>query len=334
MVAGSNPAGRIRGLGMELKTEEIKRIEEELSKYIDSEVEFILKVGNYILSSGGKRLRPILVLTFAKGIRGENHPNDYPLAVAMEYLHTASLLHDDVVDGASVRRNRPSANVVFGNDTVVLTGDYMYANALYLFSTYGNIDMIRNVSDTVKKMAEGQLLELKKIGDFDITEEEYFKIVEGKTAVLFASCCYVGAELAGASREEKDSAYRYGLYLGYAFQVIDDLLDYIGNEERVGKPVHNDLREGKVTYPLISIRESLNEEERESVKKLLRDIHPDEKHIKEVADMVINRGGKELTVKKAREFINTAISQLEIFPENEYFSKLFKLAKYVVEREF
>ncbi len=319
---------------MEIKTQEIKKIEEELSKYIDSEVEFILRIGNYILSSGGKRLRPILVLTFAKGIRGENLPGDYPIAVAMEYLHTASLLHDDVVDGASIRRNKPSANVVFGNDTVVLTGDYMYANALYLFSIYGNIDMIKNVSDSVKKMAEGQLLELKKIGDFDLTEEEYFKIVEGKTAVLFASCCYVGAELAGASEEEKGSAYKYGLYLGYAFQIIDDLLDYTGSERRVGKPVHNDLREGKVTYPLLSIRDRLSFEEKNLVKKLLTDRNPDEKHIKEVVNIVLSKGGKDFSIKKAEDFVYAAVSQLEIFPKNEYFSKLTKLAKYVVERDF
>ncbi len=181
----------------------IDRIEDELSKFMDSHVEFILKVGGYILSSGGKRLRPVLVLTFSKLLKGENQDRDYPLAVAMEYLHTASLLHDDVVDGADTRRGKPSANRIFGNDTVVLTGDYMYANALYLFSIYGDMDMIKNVSDSVKKMSEGQLLELKKIGDIDMSYDEYFRILEGKTAVLFGSCCYVGASLGGEHRSKK-----------------------------------------------------------------------------------------------------------------------------------
>ena len=319
---------------MELKTEELKKLEEELSKYMDAEVEFILKIGNYILSSGGKRLRPLLVLTFSKGLKGENGKEDYPLAVAMEYLHTASLLHDDVVDGAKLRRNKPSANVVFGNDTVVLTGDYMYANALYLFSIYGDIDMIKNVSSSVKKMAEGQLLELKKIGDFDISLQDYYKIVEGKTAVLFASCCYVGASLGGASDLQKESAYKYGLYLGYAFQIIDDLLDYTGDKTKVGKPTYNDLREGKITYPLISVRDMLTPSEIQTVKTLLLDKNPDEKHIKQVVDIVLNKGGKENSLVKAKEFVDMAIKELDNFPENEYFSKLEKLAKYVVEREF
>ncbi|MBK3333053.1 polyprenyl synthetase family protein [Persephonella atlantica] len=312
----------------------IDRIESELSKFMDSEVEFLLKIGSYILSSGGKRLRPVLVLTFAKLLRGENHDRDYPLAVAMEYLHTASLLHDDVVDGADTRRGKPSANRVFGNDTVVLTGDYMYANALYLFSVYGDIDMIKNVSDSVKKMAEGQLLELKKIGDIDITYDEYFQILEGKTAVLFGSCCYVGTALGGGSQKQKESAYRYGLNIGLAFQLIDDYLDYASTEEKLGKPVCNDLREGKITYPLLSVLDQLTEEEKEFVKKVIRDINPSQEKINRVKQIVQEKGGMTKTIEKARQLIDNAIGELENFPDNEYLKKLEELAKFIVEREF
>ncbi|NPA54282.1 MAG: polyprenyl synthetase family protein [Aquificae bacterium] len=310
------------------------KLEEELSKYLDSYVEWILKVGNYILSSGGKRLRPILVLTFSKLLKGENEDRDYPLAVAMEYLHTASLLHDDVVDGAETRRGKIAANRVFGNDTTVLTGDYMYANALYLFSTYGDIDMIRNVSDAVKKMSEGQLLELKKIGDIDMTFEEYFQILEGKTAVLFGSCCYVGASLGGASQEQKESAYKYGLNIGLAFQLIDDLLDYTANEEKLGKPVCNDLREGKITYPLLSILKQLEKKEVDFIKTVLRDINPDKEHIEKIKNMVKEKGGFEKTFIKAKELVNKAINELDNFPRNEYLNQLENLAKYIVERDF
>ncbi|WP_457639754.1 polyprenyl synthetase family protein [Persephonella sp.] len=312
----------------------MERIESELSKYMDSEVEFLLKIGNYILSSGGKRLRPVLVLTFSKLLKGENEDRDYPLAVALEYLHTASLLHDDVVDGADSRRGRPSANRIFGNDTVVLTGDYMYANALYLFSIYGDIDMIKNVSDSVKKMAEGQLLELKKIGDLDITYEEYFKILEGKTAVLFGSCCYVGTALGGGSQEQKESAYRYGLNIGLAFQLIDDYLDYASTEEKLGKPVCNDLREGKITYPLLSVMDSLTEEEKQLVKKVIRDLNPKKEDIEAVKSIVEQKGGMTKTIEKARQLVNNAVSELENFPDNEYLKKLEELAKFIVEREF
>jgi len=312
----------------------IERIEAELSRYMDSEVEFILKIGNYILSSGGKRLRPVLVLTFSRLLKGENEDRDYPIAVAMEYLHTASLLHDDVVDGAETRRGRPSANRVFGNDMVVLTGDYMYANALYLFSVYGDIDMIKNVSDSVKKMSEGQLLELKKIGDIGITFEEYFKILEGKTAVLFGSCCYVGTALGEGSQEQKESAYRYGLNIGLAFQLIDDYLDYTGTEEKLGKPVCNDLREGKITYPLLSVMDVLSEEEKDFIKKVIRNINPSKEDIERVKQIVYEKGGMMKTIEKARQLVDNAICELENFPDNEYLKKLEELAKFIVEREF
>ncbi len=312
----------------------LDRIEEELAKYLDSYVEWILKVGNYILSSGGKRLRPVLVLTFSKLLKGDNEDRDYPLAVAMEYLHTASLLHDDVVDGAETRRGKPAANRVFGNDTTVLTGDYMYANALYLFSTYGDIDMIRNVSDAVKKMSEGQLLELKKIGDIDMSFEEYFQILEGKTAVLFGSCCYVGASLGGGTQEQKNSAYNYGLNIGLAFQLIDDLLDYTADEKKLGKPVCNDLREGKITYPLLSVLKDLSEDEIEFVKSVIRSINPDKKHIEKVKNMVKEKGGFEKTLLKARELVDKAVEELDNFPQNEYLKQLENLAKYIVERDF
>ncbi len=317
---------------MKFKTETLEKIEKELSLYLDSNVEFILKIGNYLFSSGGKRLRPILVLIFSKMLKGENSNRDYPLAVAMEYLHAASLLHDDVVDGAETRRGKPSANRIFGNDTVVLTGDYMYANALYLFSVYGNIKMIKNVSDAVKKMAEGQLLELRKIGDLDISEEEYFTILKGKTAVLFGSCCYVGASLGKGSKEQLKSAYNYGLYIGIAFQLIDDLLDYVGDEKKLGKPVCNDLKEGKVTYPLLSILDDIDRTQKEFIKGVLRAVNPKEEDIQKVKRIVLENGGDKKTLKKAEEFVNNAIKQLETFPENEYLRDLKELAKYIVER--
>jgi len=317
---------------VKFKTETLEKIEKELSLYLDSNVEFILKIGNYLFSSGGKRLRPILVLIFSKMLKGENSNRDYPLAVAMEYLHAASLLHDDVVDGAETRRGKPSANRIFGNDTVVLTGDYMYANALYLFSVYGNIKMIKNVSDAVKKMAEGQLLELRKIGDLDISEEEYFTILKGKTAVLFGSCCYVGASLGKGSKEQLKSAYNYGLYIGIAFQLIDDLLDYVGDEKKLGKPVCNDLKEGKVTYPLLSILDDIDRTQKEFIKGVLRAVNPKEEDIQKVKRIVLENGGDKKTLKKAEEFVNNAIKQLETFPENEYLRDLKELAKYIVER--
>ena len=316
-----------------LKKELLTLVKENLTKYMDSDVEFILKVGNYILESGGKNLRPLLVLSFAKLLENEDLDNLLPLAISMEYLHTASLLHDDVVDGAGTRRGRPSANRVFGNDTVVLTGDYMYANSLYLFSTYGNIEMIKVVSDAVKKMAEGQLLELKKIADFGLSEEDYFKIIDGKTAVLFAACCYVGANYSKADENLLNQAYEYGINIGRAFQIVDDILDYISTEEKLGKPVCNDLREGKVTYPLITVRDELSQEEKEFIKKLLRTVEPENKDIEKAKDIILNKEGHKKAFNVAKNYVMKAIQNLSHFPDNIYSKELQNLAEYIVERE-
>ncbi len=298
---------------------------------IDSNVNLILQIGNYIIESGGKRIRPYLVLKFAKITKGFNDEKDYILAAALEYLHTASLLHDDVVDGAGLRRGKPTANKVFGNDTTVLTGDYMYANALYLFSVYGNIDMIRNVSQSVKKMAEGQLLELKKIGDFNMTVEDYYKILEGKTATLFGSCCYVGVALGSENYNLKENAYNFGLNIGMAFQIIDDVLDY-SKQEKTGKTVMNDLREGKLTYPLLSIRDMLDKNDTDFIKSVLLDKNPSVEELLKVRDIVINLGGIERAKEKASEFVKKAIDNLKVFDYNDDVEELEKLANFIVER--
>jgi len=307
--------------------------EKVMYQYLDSNVNFILQVGKYIIDSGGKRVRPYLVLKFSKIMKNKNEEKDYILAAALEYLHTASLLHDDVVDGSQLRRGKPTANRIFGNDTTVLTGDYLYANALYLFSIYGDIDMIKNVSQTVKKMAEGQLLELKKIADFDITLQEYYSILEGKTAALFGSCCYVGTALGTDNEILKQKAFEYGLNIGMAFQIVDDLLDYTGKEEKTGKSIMNDLREGKITYPLIAVREKLSTEEKEFIKSVLLNKNPEVEDLIKVKNIVESYGGIEETKQKAKDFVNKAIESLRVFGNNKDVKELESLAKFIIERE-
>ncbi len=308
-----------------------EKVENTLRQYLDPSINFILQVGNYILDGGGKRIRPYLVLKFANLLRGYNKEEDYILASALEYLHTASLLHDDVVDGSEKRRGRPTANRVFGNDTTVLVGDYMYANALYLFSIYGDIDMIKNVSDSVKKMAEGQLLELKKIADFNISFDDYYKIVLGKTAVLFASCCYVGTALSTYDQNLKDMAYQYGLNIGIAFQIVDDILDYEGEEEKVGKSPMNDLREGKITYPLLVIKESLSNEDKEFIKSVILDKNPSLEMLIQAKKIVEDYQGIQKAKEDAEKYVRKAIENLKDFPDNK--EDLIKLAQYIVKRD-
>ncbi|HIE59980.1 MAG TPA: polyprenyl synthetase family protein, partial [Hydrogenothermaceae bacterium] len=209
----------------------------------------------------------------------------------------------------------------------------MYATALNIFSTYGNIDMIKVVSDAVKKMAEGQLLELKKIADFELKEEEYFKIIDGKTAVLFGACCYVGANYAKADENLSNLAYDYGIKIGRAFQIVDDILDYVSSEDKLGKPVCNDIKEGKITYPLICIRDNLSNEEKKFIKKVIRTINPNTEDILKVRDTVLEKEGHKKAFEKAKEYVRKAIQNLEEFPQNIYCKELKKLAEYIVERE-
>ncbi|RUM32931.1 MAG: polyprenyl synthetase family protein [Aquifex sp.] len=296
-------------------------IEERLLKELNPKVKLVLETGKYIVESGGKRLRPLFTVLTC-GMCSQEPERAVPLGVGLEYIHVASLLHDDVVDSAETRRGKKSANLVFGNGVAVLTGDYMYAKALHLFSTYGNIEMIKLVSQAVMDMAEGQVLEISKVGDI-ISEEEYFQIIDGKTAVLFGACFGVGA-LAGSCKNW-EKLYEAGLRIGRAFQLIDDALDYEGDPERLGKPVGNDLREGKCTYPLISVLELLDKEE---VKKALRGLSDSDT----LRQKVIKLGGVEKTKDRAKEELMIAKEILKDFPENEYKENILRLVDFVVNR--
>ncbi|MEO2154062.1 MAG: polyprenyl synthetase family protein [Aquificota bacterium] len=309
----------------------LELIEKSLNRYMDSTVKTILEVGSYIFDGGGKRLRPLLVLLTSKGggaCEAEIENRITPLAVGLEYIHTASLLHDDVVDEATQRRGKPAAHTVFGNSVAVLTGDYMYANALYLYSTYGNQKMIEVVSEAVKDMAEGQLLELKSVGSL-IDEETYFRIIDGKTGVLFAAATAVGALASKNFKEHYQDFWRLGLAIGRAFQLIDDALDYDGDQKKLGKPVGQDLKEGKTTYPLLAVLEHLDPKE---VERIL--LKGSEEEINKLRREVQRLGGVEKTKERARKELNVALEILEKYPfEDIQIKNLLKeIINFVVER--
>ncbi len=295
-----------------------ENIREKLLQYLDPEVRTVLEVGQYIISSGGKHVRPA-VLIYTAQMFTSDIDTALPLAVGVEYVHTASLLHDDVVDDAKTRRGKPSAHTVFGNQVCILTGDYMYAKALSLYATYGSLESIRVLSRAVMEMAQAQVLELKSVGDL-ISEETYYSIVDGKTGALFGACMAVGALVGG--REDYMDFYRMGVLAGRAFQMMDDALDYTGSEKRVGKPVGNDLREGKCTYPLISVLDRLDVEE---AKRRLRS-----GDVEELRQRVIELGGVDATVRKAREYVEEVKSFLMNFDNSE---DLLSLIDFLVNRE-
>ncbi len=304
----------------------LEAIERRLLEELNPKVRLVLETGRYLIDGGGKRLRPLITM-LSCGMCGGDPEEALPLGVGLEYIHAASLLHDDVVDGAKRRRGRDSANLIFGNEVAVLTGDYMYAKALHLFSTYGDMEMIRTVSQAVMEMAEAQVLELSKVGEL-ITEEEYFQIIDGKTGVLFGACVAVGGMAGGCS--EREQLYEVGLRMGRAFQLIDDLLDYAGDPEKTGKPVGNDLREGKTTYPLLSVLGSLD---RERVERLLGSVEPSEEEIESLRREVLSLGGDVRTKDRAVEELRKAKELLGSFPENSYKEEILRLMDFVAFRE-
>lgn len=298
-------------------TQELSLIEEELLRYLDPEVRFVLEVSKYIVSAGGKRIRPLLTLLTCKALGGDER-KVLPLAVGIEYVHVASLLHDDVVDGAQTRRGKKSANLVFGDKACVLTGDYMYAKALSLYSEYGSLESIKVLSDAVMKMSQGQVLELLNIKKL-INEETYFKLIDYKTGALFGACLAVGALCAG--RQDHWEFYQVGIKLGRAFQLIDDALDYIGDEKRLGKPAGNDLTEGKCTYPLISVMDRLSEEDLNLFHRGFSE---------ELRRLVIELGGVEKTKERARQELKEVI---DFFDKLDCDRALRELLLSVVERD-
>jgi octaprenyl-diphosphate synthase len=317
----------------EVVREELLRAEEYSRELLSSKVELVLRAGGYILNSGGKRVRPGLTIVAGKMV---NAPLErlIPVATVMEYMHTATLLHDDIVDGAKLRRGRPSANEVFGNDVAVLVGDYMFAKAIYVLAVYGGDEVLKTAAKTVQDMAEGELLQLEKIGDANLTEEEYFDIIYRKTASLLSTCCECGAIIGGAPEEKRKALKDYGTFIGYAFQLVDDAFDYISDEKTIGKPAGNDIREGKVTYPLLWALKRATEEERKAVERVLTNPAPTKEEIELVRKFVLEKGGERATFQLAREFVERAKESLRVFEESPLKRALFEIADFIVERTY
>jgi octaprenyl-diphosphate synthase len=297
---------------------ELSQFNQFMLDYLDPEIKLVEDVGRHILSAGGKRLRPLLMMEVCRMLGGDVE-RVVPLAVGIEYIHMASLLHDDVVDGAHTRRGRPSANVLFGNQAVVLGGDYFYAKALWLYANYGNLQAVEMVSRAVMHMSQSQLLELLSLGKL-ISEEEYFKIIDGKTGALFGASMGVGALMAESPLAEE--FYQMGLKVGRAFQLIDDALDYSSSEEHLGKPVGNDLREGKCTYPLLSVLDHLD------LQWVLERFGKG--NTEELRERVVLLGGVENTKRRAEEEIAPV---LEFVGKFENSQALLQLIKGIVNRD-
>ncbi|WP_457568340.1 polyprenyl synthetase family protein [Desulfurobacterium sp.] len=317
----------------EVIREELQACEDYARKLLRSDVKSVLETGGYIFNSGGKRVRPGLTILSGKLFKPDQ-TRLIPVAIAMEYIHTATLLHDDIVDGASLRRGKPSANAVYGNDVAVLVGDYMFAQGVSTFASFGGVEVLQRALDAIRDMSEGELKQLEVIGKFDLSEEDYFDIIYRKTASLLSTCCEAGAIIGGANEEEKLSLRKFGRYIGYAFQLVDDAFDYVSDEKTIGKPAGNDIREGKVTYPLIAVRNDLSKVEMEKIIHILNMNNPRQEDVDYIRKLVLEKGGVGKTFALAKSYVEKAKNLISPFGESMYKKSLLEIADFIVARTF
>ena len=296
---------------------------------LHSEVALVNQIAEYIISAGGKRIRPVLVLLIANayGYRGVAH---HELAAVVEFIHTATLLHDDVVDESSMRRGRQTANALFGNAASVLVGDFLYSRAFQMMVGLNNMRVMQILSDATNVIAEGEVLQLLNMHDPDVTQDSYLKVIESKTAKLFEAAAQLGALVSGASDAQVDAAGEYGRSLGTAFQLIDDVLDYAGDAAEIGKNVGDDLREGKPTLPLIYMMENGTPEQRELVRSCIE--HGDEQHFDAILSAVTNSGALDYTRRQAMDAAERARAAIADLPESVFKDSLLQLCRFAVDR--
>ncbi len=316
---------------IELVKDDIKKVNEGFNLYLDSDVFFIREVGEYIINSGGKRFRPTLFLLSSKmfGSTGERH---IPLAAVVEFIHTATLLHDDVVDNANLRRGKASANSVWGSGASILVGDYLLAKSFSLAVEDGDQAILETLSNATTRMAEGEVMQLLRHSDPETTEEEYLAVITNKTAVLLSAACRISALLGKGTNEEIEAMSGYGLNLGIAYQLTDDCLDYTSSDEDLGKAIGNDLREGKVTMPLIKAFRDADDAEKELIKRVVKADELLEEDLKKVFGIIEKYEGIEYTLESAMARIESAKEALDIFEPNIERAALMAMADNVIDR--
>ena len=307
------------------------RVNECIHEQLHSDVALISKIGEYIIRSGGKRLRPLLVLLTARacGYQDQHH---VPLATIIEFLHTATLLHDDVVDQSDLRRGRDTANALWGNAPSVLVGDFLYSRAFQLMVGLENFHLLHILANATNVIAEGEVMQLMNIHDTSVTEDDYMEVIRCKTAMLFQASSHSAAVLSRVSSEMEDAMASFGNNLGIAFQLMDDLLDYDGDAHAMGKNPGDDLAEGKPTLPLIYALQHGTDEQKALIRNAIEQGGRD--NIEAVIEAVQGCGALEYTETKAREYAAKAVDCLKLLPASEYRDAMADLANFAVVRSF
>jgi len=314
-----------------LVAEDMKAVDTVIQQRLSSDVALVNQLSQYIVNSGGKRLRPLLSLMASRayGYEGEHHQT---LAAIIEFIHTATLLHDDVVDESDMRRGRETANALFGNAASVLVGDFLYSRAFEMMVGVGSMRVMQILAETTNVIAEGEVMQLMNCHDADTTEQRYLDVIHAKTAKLFEAATRLGAVLCGRSKEEENAMASYGMHLGTAFQLIDDVLDYSSSSEEMGKNVGDDLAEGKPTLPLIYAMRNGTKEQSVVVRKAIEEGGLN--YLDQVMAAIRQTGAIEYTEKTAKKEAELAIEQLAHLPESDYKQAMIDLAKYSVDRSF
>src|ERR1051326_2544503 len=317
----------------ELIAPELQLVEGEFEQQARSNIQVIAYIGEYLRRSGGKRVRPALTIlsTYAVGGDGSNY-NSIRMATVMEFLHTATLVHDDVIDKAKTRRNRPSINSEFGNQTAVLMGDWLYMSAFETSLAERSLPILDILTAVTRKMTEGELLQLTLLGRTDVSEEQYFDVIARKTAYLFSACCEIGAVLGGADRQTREMLRDYGMNLGIAFQLVDDLLDFTGSEDVLGKPAGADLIEGKVALPLIFLIQR-QPEMRLPIQTVISDGDYGRVSRDRLLQSLERTGALRMAFERATEYASAALSAVEGLQDSPYAEVLSSLPAYIVERD-
>lgn len=312
---------------------ELGQVEVEFERQAQSNVEVIAFLGDYLRASGGKRVRPALTILSNYAVGGEgSRYNSIRMATVMEFLHTATLVHDDIIDDADTRRDRPTVNALYGNETAVLMGDWLYMSAFETSLAERSLPILDILTAVTRQMTEGELLQLNLLGRTDVSEAQYLDVLQRKTAHLFGACCEVGAMLGGAGETQRRALADYGVNLGTAFQLVDDLLDFTATDDALGKASGVDLIAGKVTLPLIYLLER-DGSGREMVETVIRDGNYSTVSRRDLMEAVEGVGGLEQARARADGFAKAARASVELLPDSEYCDALRSIPTYVLERE-
>ena len=310
-------------------SEDLLAVDREVIDDLQSDIPLIKKISDYIVTAGGKRMRPIVLMLIARalGYQGKEH---IFLATMIEYVHTASLLHDDVVDESDLRRGKPTAGFKWGNAAAILTGDFMYSRAFQLMVRTQNLRICEIVAGSVNRVSEGEVIQLLNIHDTTLDEARYFDVIERKTGVLFEAAARMASVVSGASKEVEDKMAEYALCLGRAFQIIDDVLDYTGSKDNIGKNLGTDLREGKMTMPLIYALRHCPEEDAKIIRTAVSSNDPD---LESVTRVILASGATDACIEAAKKEVFRGIDALNCLPTSAFKNSLIELLSLTVERD-